>query len=84
MNAYDYDEMTPVDRNKQMYGCDIKKFRESLEASFGFKCSGPAMCAMSLMSDAQEEMEHGMVETARKTINRAKWIIGEYMMTERK
>jgi hypothetical protein len=82
MNAYD--EMAPVDRNKKMYGCDIEKFRESLEDSITFKCSGPAMCAMSLMSDAQEEMSYGMDEAARQTINRAKWIIGEYMMTERK
>jgi hypothetical protein len=35
------------------------------------------------MSDAQEEMAYGNVESARQTINRAKWIIGEYMMKER-
>jgi hypothetical protein len=81
MNAYD--EMTPVDRNTRMYGCDIEKFRESLEESFTFKQVGPAMCAMSLMSDAQEEMVYGNVESASKTLNRAKWIIGEYMMKER-
>jgi hypothetical protein len=81
MNAYD--EMIPVNPKTQMYGCDIEKFRESLENSFTFKFSGPGMCAMSLMSDAQEEMAYGNVESARQTINRAKWIIGEYMMKER-
>ena len=63
-----------------MYGCQIAHFKESLEDSFTFKCSGPAMCAMSLMSDAQEEMSHGMVENARQTINRAKWVLSEYVM----
>ncbi len=68
------------DRERAMYGCSMADFKESLEDSFTFKVSGPAMCAMSLMSDAQEEMAHGMVENARQTINRAKWILSEYVM----
>jgi hypothetical protein len=68
------------DRERAMYGCLIADFKESLEDSFTFKVSGPAMCAMSLMSDAQEEMAHGMVENARQTINRAKWVLSEYVM----
>ena len=71
---------TGIDREIAMYGCQIAHFKESLEDSFTFKCSGPAMCAMSLMSDAQEEMSHGMVENARQTINRAKWVLSEYVM----
>ena len=68
------------DRERSMYGCSMTDFKESLEDSFTFKVSGPAMCAMSLMSDAQEEMAHGMVETARQTLNRAKWVLSEYVM----
>jgi len=68
------------DRERAMYGCSIADFKESIEDSFTFRVSGPAMCAMSLMSDAQEEMAHGMVENARMTINRAKWILSEYVM----
>ena len=68
------------DRERAMYGCSIADFKESIEDSFTFRVSGPAMCAMSLMSDAQEEMAHGMVENARQTINRAKWILSEYVM----
>ena len=68
------------DRERAMYGCSIADFKESMEDSFTFRVSGPAMCAMSLMSDAQEEMAHGMVENARMTINRAKWILSEYVM----
>jgi hypothetical protein len=68
------------DRERAMYGCSIADFKESIEDSFTFRVSGPAMCAMSLMSDAQEEMAHGMVENARQTINRAKWVLSEYCM----
>jgi hypothetical protein len=68
------------DRERMMYGCSIADFKESLEDSFTFKVSGPAMCAMSLMSDAQEEMAHGMTEHARMTLNRAKWVLSEYVM----
>jgi hypothetical protein len=64
-----------------MYGCDIEKFRESLEQDL--RSLGPARMAMSLMSDAQEEISHGLTNVARQTINRAKWIIAEYMMKER-
>ena len=70
------------DRERAMYGCSIAHFKESIEDSFTFRVSGPAMCAMSLMSDAQEEMAHGMVENARQTINRAKWILSEYVMAD--
>jgi hypothetical protein len=84
MNAYDEGTMvTPAQRSKMMYGCDINEFRESLEDSITFKLTGPAMCAMSLMSDAQEEMAMGMTESARQTINRAKWVIGTYIMKDR-
>jgi hypothetical protein len=68
------------DRERSMYGCSMADFKESLEDSFTFRVSGPAMCAMSLMSDAQEEMAHGMVENARQTLNRAKWILSEYVI----
>jgi len=34
----------------------------------------------SWMSDAQEEIAHGMSESARKTLNRAKFVLFEYIM----
>ncbi len=68
---------------KNMYGCSIEDFRESMEDSFTFKISGPAMVVASLMSDAQEEIAHGMPEYARQTLNRAKWVLFEYCMKER-
>ena len=68
------------DRERSMYGCRITDFKDSIEDSFTFKVSGPTMIVMSLMSDAQEEMAHNMVENARQTINRAKWVLSEYCM----
>lgn len=65
-------------REMSLYGCTIASFKESLEDSITFQCSGPTMCAMSLISDAQEEMARGHNETARKVLNRAKWILSEY------
>lgn len=70
-------------RELNMYGCTEAALREMIEGSLDFKFVGPAMTAMSLMSNAQEEINYGMKEEARKTINRAKWIIATYMM-ERK
>jgi hypothetical protein len=79
-NVKEFKAQINKDRELGMYGCVITDFKESLEDSFTFRVSGPAMCAMSLMSDAQEEMAYGMVENARQTINRAKWILSEYVM----
>ena len=72
--------MTKQDRQISMYGCTEEELRASIENSLDFKFVGPAMTAMSLMSNAQEEIEYGMKEEARKTLNLAKWIIATYMM----
>jgi len=60
--------------------------RESIESSITFKHSGPAMIAASILSDAQEminteygEVDYMRAEDARQAINRAKWILFEYM-----
>lgn len=74
--------MTSPDE-KNMYGCSIVDFRESMEDSITFKVSGPEMIVASLMSDAQEELAHGLREFARQTLNRAKWVLFEYCMKER-
>lgn len=71
----------------RMYGMTETRLRESVENSITFKLSGPVMLAMSYMSDAQEVVGYGggaaAVEEARKFLNCAKWILGEYCMTER-
>ena len=74
-------------REVSMYGCTEAQMREAVEQSITFRFSGPGMMAMSLLSDAQEQIntEYGEVdymraEDARQTINRAKWIIATYFM----
>jgi hypothetical protein len=69
------------------YGCTVAQMREAVEQSLTFRFSGAAMMAMSLMSDAQEQIsdEYGEVdwmrrEDARQTLNRAKWILSTYCM----
>lgn len=69
-----------LDREIQMYGCSIADFKESLEDSITFQTAGLGMCIASMLSDAQEEMAHGMNEQARHTLNRAKWAISHYQL----
>jgi len=76
-----YNELTDLEKRQvRMFGCTEQQMREAVEESFTFRFSGPAMMAMSLMSDAQEEIERDMNEDARQTLNRAKWILSTYCM----
>ena len=67
-------------RQVRMFGCTEAQMREAVEESLTFRFSGPAMYAMSLMSDAQEEILRDMNEDSRQTLNRAKWILSTYCM----
>jgi hypothetical protein len=63
----------------EMFGCeDITAYAKAVEMTFGFKHNGASFVVMSLLSDAQEEMAMGDVEAARKTLNRAKFLLSEY------
>jgi len=76
-----YNELTDLEKRQvRMFGCTEQQMRTAVEESFTFRFSGPAMMAMSLMSDAQEEIERDMNEDARQTLNRAKWILATYCM----
>ena len=86
-----YNSLTPKEKREvSMYGCTEAQMREAVEQSFTFRFSGPAMMAASLMSDAQEminteygEVDYNRAEDARQCLNRAKFILFEYVM-ERK
>ena len=88
MTATVYDLLTEKQKREvRMYGVTEVGMRESVESSFVFQVSGPAMMIASLMSDAQEMVntEYGEVdfmraEDARQCLNRAKWILFEYVM----
>ena len=69
----------------RMYGCTEAQMREAVEQSLTYRFSGPAMYAMSLMSDAQEMMAYNQpdantIEDQRQLLNRAKWILSTYIM----
>ena len=83
-------DMTESDRREiRMYGCTQAQMREAVEESLTFRFSGPAMYAMSLMSDAQEMVAYGpydgdtlanLMEDQRQLLNRAKWILSTYIV----
>ena len=88
MSATVYDLLTEKQKREvRMYGVTVEGMRESVESSITFKFSGPAMMAASLMSDAQEmvnteygDVDYMRAEDARQCLNRAKWILFEYVM----
>ncbi len=76
-----YNELTQQEKSEvRMFGCTVAQMREAVEESLTFRFAGPAMYAMSLMSDAQEEILRELDEDARQTLNRAKWILSTYCM----
>ena len=86
-----YNRLTEQERRQvSMYGVTEAGMRESIESSITFKHSGPAMIAASILSDAQEminteygDIDYMRAEDARQAINRAKWILFEYMDTRK-
>jgi len=70
-------------RQVKMFGCTSAELKESVEASPTFKFDGAAMIVASMLSDAQEELAHGMSEEARQTLNRAKFVLFEYLKPAR-
>jgi hypothetical protein len=86
-----YNRLTEQEKRQvSMYGVTEAGMRESIESSITFKLSGPAMIAASILSDAQEminteygDIDYMRAEDARQAINRAKWILFEYMDTRK-
>jgi hypothetical protein len=85
-----YDRLTEQEKREvRMYGVTVAGMRESVESSITFKLSGPAMMVAGLMSDTQEmvnteygEVDYMRAEDARQCLNRAKWILFEYVMSK--
>ena len=90
MSTATYQALTEQEKREVgMYGVTEQGMRESVERSMTFRFSGPAMMAASLMSDAQEMMAYGpydsdtlanIQEDQRQLLNRAKWILFEYVI----
>ena len=66
-------------REISMYGCDIEDFVDSVFDSITYQACGASMVVASLMSDAQELMAYGDTESARQTLNRAKYLLSQVM-----
>jgi hypothetical protein len=68
-----------------MYGVTEADLRTSVESSITFRTSGAAMIAARMMSDAQEMMAYEQpnfhtIESQRQLLNRAKFVLFEYIM----
>ena len=67
---------TKQDRNDQMYGVtDIDAYVDNVVETITYQGCGVSMIIAGLMSDAQEQLQHGDNEGARKTLNIAKNIL---------
>lgn len=69
------------------YGCTEAQMREAVEQSLTFRFSGPAMYAMSMMSDCQEMLHYSgedanAREDVRQMLNRAKWIMSTFVVNK--
>jgi hypothetical protein len=90
MSTATYQALTEQEKRQvRMYGVTEAGMREAVESSLTFRFSGPAMMAASILSDAQEmisteygEIDSMRAEDARQAINRAKWIMFEYVMKD--
>ena len=89
MTTATYNALTEQEKREvRMYGVTVAGMREAVESSITFKLSGPAMMVAGMMSDAQEMMAYeqpdfNTIEDQRQLLNRAKWIMFEYMMPAR-
>jgi hypothetical protein len=86
MSTETYNRLTEQEKRQVgMYGCTETQMREAVELSSTFKFSGPAMVVASMMSDAQEMMAYeqpdfNTIEDQRQLLNRAKFVLFEYIM----
>lgn len=72
-------ETSIEERQVAMFGVTSADMQTFVERNVGpLKLfATPKDAAFSILSDAQEEMAMGMTERARKSINRAKWLIDQ-------
>jgi hypothetical protein len=86
MSTETYNRLTEQEKRQVgMYGCTEAQMREAVESSSTFKFSGPAMVVASMMSDAQEMMAYeqpdfNTIEDQRQLLNRAKFVLFEYIL----
>jgi hypothetical protein len=62
-----------------MYGCDPAVLKCAFEGSLH-----PMIYVMGILSDVQEVISHGDVETGRQFCNRAKFLLAEYYLDQQR
>jgi hypothetical protein len=74
-------------REIAMYGMTEARMRDNIERSITFRFSGPGMIVAGMLSDAQEMFAYSepgasTIEEHRQLMNRAKWVLFEYVMKD--
>lgn len=69
-----------TDADQKMYGCSVAKLRQEVEQNSIFKRCGPVIYATVLMDGAMVMSAEGSIVEAKQTINRAKWVLIEYVL----
>jgi hypothetical protein len=63
------------ERDTKMFGCTKEEIRAAIKAHFRETAWPRLKLALSILSDAQELLDHGRNEEVRQHINRAKYVI---------
>lgn len=74
--------MSDLQWELQCYGMTEEALRNIVESDFSHCMGRTMMLVAGMMSDAQQEIEFGMNEQARQTLNRAKFVMFNYMKEE--
>ena len=86
MSTATYNALTEQEKREvRMYGVTEAGMREAVESSLTFKLLETAMIVASMISDAQEMMAYeqpdfNVIEDQRQLLNRAKFVLFEYVM----
>lgn len=67
------DAMMRIEREIECFGLTKDLMQTQLQGALEWQ--NHKQIAMSLMSDAQEEIERGLLNKARQSLNRAKWVL---------
>lgn len=88
MTTVTYQALTEQEKREvSMFGVTEQGMRHAVESSSSFRYGEFAMIAASMMSDAQEMMAYeqpdfNTIEDQRQLLNRAKWVLFEYVLNK--
>lgn len=88
MTTVTYQALTEQEKREvSMFGVTEQGMRQAVESSSSFRYGEFAMIAASMMSDAQEMMAYeqpdfNTIEDQRQLLNRAKWVLFEYVLNK--